>query len=205
MCSCFHDSYSRNINDRHFSPPASLFKYDVESLDGEEQDVTEKMLVDYTQIRRKKGAYSRERNKLFLKQYVEQNSQGVWAIKESVLDDFGITRLRFDQIFDGPLPDFEALKKGKPINGKKVRQETLVKYLTKNGAQLPQNIELMTKRKMALKEKREAIKQQTAEQKLAEKERKKNESIQRATKIKNWYKLKEDLELEDQNVYIALI
>lgn len=199
--------------DRNYIP-ASLYKYEIEQFDADDEDISEVMVVDYNQIRRRKGNYSRERNKLFLKQYTEMNDKGVWCIKESVLEDFGIHRVKFDQIFDGPLPDFDPSKKLiKAVNGKKVKQETLAKFLTKNGvegnkkmSQTNKNnlLDEMKKREEEYKVKKELLKQQRAEEKLVEKQKKKEENVKLSMYLRNWYKPKEDLELEDQKVKFNL-
>ncbi|KAJ8981350.1 hypothetical protein NQ317_002887 [Molorchus minor] len=51
--------------DRNFWPPSSLFKYEIEHLDADDNDISEIMIVDYNQIRRKKGIFNKERCKLF--------------------------------------------------------------------------------------------------------------------------------------------
>lgn len=202
-------NFRRTLIERNYIP-ASLYKYEIEQFDADDEDISEVMVVDYGQIRRKKGIYNRERNKLFLKQYAEMNNTGIWCIKESVLEDFGINRIKFDQIFDGPLPDFNPSKKlTKAVNGKKVRQETLAKFLTKNGldgtkkvTQTNKNnlLDEMKKREQEFKVKKELMKQQKAEEKLIEKQKKREENVKLCMYVRDWYKPKEDLELEDQKV-----
>ncbi|KRT79797.1 hypothetical protein AMK59_7596, partial [Oryctes borbonicus] len=193
-----------NSTDKSFFPPALVYKYDLEQLDNDDDDVIEKMIADFTQIRRKKGTYTREKSKLFLKQYVEQNAEGTWCIKDSVLETFGVNKIKFDQIFDGPLPEFEISKKTKtPVNGKKVRQETLAKYLSKNnileGKEQKNNLlDEMRKRQLEFKKNKEELKVKTAEEKLAEKQKKREENLKAAHLYKEWFKTKDDLELEDQ-------
>ncbi|KAK9747160.1 ATP-utilizing chromatin assembly and remodelling N-terminal [Popillia japonica] len=193
-----------NSADKAFFPPPLVYKYDLEQLDNEDDDVIEKMIADFTQIRRRKGTYTREKSKLFLKQYVEQNSDGMWCIKDSVLDSFGINNVKFDQIFDGPLPQFEISKKTKSaVNGKKVRQETLAKYLTKNNIldgkdQRNNLLDEMKKRQLEFKKAKEELKVKTAEEKLAEKQKKKEENMKATHMYREWFKTKDDLELEDQ-------
>lgn len=43
------------------------------------------MIVEATQVRRRKQHYSKERNKIFLRQLCEQNETGIWTIKVSKL------------------------------------------------------------------------------------------------------------------------
>lgn len=171
--------YNSANNSKEFYPPASLYKYDVELLD-EDKDVSEKMLIHSNQIRRKKGLFSKDKIKLFMKQYVEISSDGVWLIKASALNDFNINKTKFEQIFDGPLPNFEA-------SVKKVKQETLIKYFSKsNGNQASQQNGGSKKV------------QKNAEQK--QENREKPVAIDISKEIKEWYKPKEDLDLEDQKV-----
>lgn len=182
-----------------------MYRYEVEQLDADDEDVSEIVDVGFEHIKRKKGVYTREKNKLFLKQYVEQNPQAVWVIKESALDEYGVTKMKYEQIFDGPAPDFELTKKTKKknvVNGKKPRQETLAKFLSKQQATdvVSENkgnlMEQMKKREEEYKQ----LKQKKAEEKLVEKQKRKEENIKIAMILRDWNKPKEDLELEDQMV-----
>lgn len=170
------------------------------------------MIVDCNQIRRRKGVFSREKCKLFLKQYAEQDSKGVITIKPSVLDDFGINKMKFDQIFDGPLPQFETSKKLEKTPNQKKRsqkQETLAKFLTKNSdSVLPQtpkvskkesNVNLLEEMKKREEEfqLRKALRE---EEKLILKKKQKEEYMKITSFIRDWNKPKEDLLLEDQKV-----
>lgn len=192
-----------------FFPPAPLYKYNLENIDSEDADVSETVIVDFAQMRRKKGVYSREKNKLLLKQHVEQNNDGVWIIKPSSLKKFGLDDLKFDDIFDGPLPNFETSKKierrSSGMNGKKTKQETLAKFLSKNNiVESNQNgsslLEKMNKKTAMYKQMKEDEKKKTAERKIAEKQKRHEENVQVSKMLKTWYKPKEDLELEDHKV-----
>ncbi|XP_050514752.1 bromodomain adjacent to zinc finger domain protein 1A [Diabrotica virgifera virgifera] len=202
-----------NKTDTHFWPPANLFKYEIEHLDAEDNDISEIMIVDCNQIRRRKGSFNRDKCKLFLRQYVEHDSKGIFGIKPAVIEELGINKIKFDQIFDGPLPNFEVSKEKekKPSTKKKLNQEKMSKYLTKtNGdvtkmpAKPAQNtnaeenkvnlLEEMKKREEEFK-----IKQQLKEeQRIATKKRHKEESILLNNAIKKWMQPKEDIELENQ-------
>lgn len=174
------------------------------------------MIVDCNQIRRKKGVFNRERSKLFLKQYVEQDEKGMFVIKASILDDFGINKIKFDQIFDGPLPNFDKSKKlEKTPNGRKQKQETLAKYLMKNNtsvASINSESKSITKQKKSnlleqMKKREEEFKvwrQMKEEEKLALKKKQKEESVKIASYLKEWNKAKDDLDLEDQKVNFSL-
>lgn len=166
------------------------------------------MIVEASQVRRKKGPFSKEKCKLFLKQFVEQNDQGTWVLKESTRSKFNIDNIKFEQIFDGPLPDFDASKRLQKnmANGsnKKVRQETLAKYLKKsnyfgdeNGKKL---LNEMKRKEEEYKQRCAELKLKKQEEKILEKQKRREENIKVSSQVKEWYKPKEDLELEDQKV-----
>ncbi|CAG9839448.1 unnamed protein product [Diabrotica balteata] len=199
-----------NKTDSHFWPPANLFKYEIEHLDAEDNDISEIMIVDCNQIRRRKGSFNRDKCKLFLRQYVEHDSKGIFAIKASVIEELGINKIKFEQIFDGPMPNFEVSKEKekKPSTKKKLNQEKMSKYLTKTNGDITnkpaQNtnaeenkvnlLEEMKKREEEFK-----IKQQLKEeQRIAMKKRHKEESVILNSSIKKWMQPKEDTELENQ-------
>ncbi|CAG9857878.1 unnamed protein product [Phyllotreta striolata] len=193
--------------DHHFWPPANLFKYEIEHLDAYDSDISEIMIVDCNQMRRRKGSFNRDKCKLFLKQYVEHDARGLFAVKPSVIGELAIDKMKFEQIFDGPPPDFAASKRKERTsnNGKKkLSQETLAKYLTKmnNGDEASpksreKNLELserMRKREEQFKAK-QLLKQ---EEKIALKNKQKRDSITLNNVIKQWLLPKEDTQLENQ-------
>ncbi|KAL3285826.1 hypothetical protein HHI36_000348 [Cryptolaemus montrouzieri] len=217
--------------DKNSNPSALLYKYEIEHLDADDEDISEIMIVDFNQIRRKKALFSKEKCKLFLKQYVEQDPKMPWTVKASAMKDFGITNMKFDKIFNGPEPNFDSpkkldkkveSKKAATVNGKKSRQETLAKYLTKvngtdanngtvkNNGSVKKNSELleqMEKRKVEfakmkqLKDEEFAkMKQQKEEEKKEQRLKQKQDSIEISNQLKEWNKPKEDLELEDQMI-----
>ncbi|EFN63819.1 Bromodomain adjacent to zinc finger domain protein 1A [Camponotus floridanus] len=118
----------RNLQEQYYHPPAKLFRYEVEQLDSGDSDVSQLMIVEASQVRRQKQHYSRERNKIFLRQLCEQNDSGIWIVKESVLEKYGINKVRFDTIFAGTLPDFTVRVK----KSVKQKQESIDKFLTSN-------------------------------------------------------------------------
>lgn len=210
--------YRSSPSDRHFWPPANQFKYEIEHLDADDNDISEIMIVDCNQIRRRKGVFSREKCKLFLKQYAEPDSKGLIVIKQSVLDDFGIMKMKFDQIFDGPLPQFEISKKlEKPSTNmtlvpkkKAQKQETLAKFLAKNNGVSNASLTPKTSkedRKVNLleemKKREEEFQLKKAlreEEKQILKKKQKEEYVKITSFIREWSKVKEDLLLEDQKV-----
>ena len=74
------------------NPVPNLYKYDVEELDNEDEDVVAKMIVGFSQIRRKRGLFSRDKVRVFLKQHMEQASDGNWVIKKNSVERFDIER-----------------------------------------------------------------------------------------------------------------
>ncbi|KAJ3638147.1 hypothetical protein MTP99_001553 [Tenebrio molitor] len=192
-------SPKNGAEERHSFPSASLYKYEIEHLDADDKDISEIMIVDCNQMRRKKGLFSREKCKLFLKQYVEPDGRGIFVIKSSAVEAFNLNKITFDKIFDGPAPEFDSSKRfEKVVNGKKTRQESLHKFLTKNNNLIKNEnnvniIEKMKKREEEFK----LMKQQKKEEEMALKQKKKEESLILAGHIKDWYKPKEDLELVD--------
>ncbi|XP_052121345.1 bromodomain adjacent to zinc finger domain protein 1A isoform X2 [Frankliniella occidentalis] len=143
---------------RQFQPPPSLFRYEVELSDRTAEDISEMHTLPASQVRRRPRMYSRDRNRLFLKQFLEMDKDGILRIKESELNKYKIHQYKFDQIFAGKDPVFpsssRAVKRqlqqqllltkspkrkytkrakpdtGTPPQGKKSRQETMQKYIT---------------------------------------------------------------------------
>lgn len=189
-----------------FHPPAHLYRYEIEQLDVDDEDSSQVMIIEAAHIRRKKGPYTKEKNRLFLKQFVEPNDKGMLVVKQVARTKFNLDSVRFDQIFDGPLPDFNSSKKVKNMaNGKKVRQETLAKFLKKsnyfgdaNGKKL---LDDMKRKEEEYKQKCAELKLKKAEEKILEKQRRREENLKMSSHIKEWYKPREDLELEDHQVY----
>lgn len=212
-----------------FSPPAHLYRYEIEQLDADDQDSSQTMIIEASKVRRKKGPFNKEKCRLFLKQHCEQQKNGLWTVKESTKEQFNLDKVTFEQIFDGPLPDFNASNKiknmvngqAKPqangknsskstknsVNGKKVKQETLGKYLQKQNSDNSGNgkklLEDMKKREEEYKVKVEEMKKRKAEEREQEKQKRREENIKISLGLKEWYKPKEDLELEDQQVKIC--
>ncbi|XP_016840706.1 bromodomain adjacent to zinc finger domain protein 1A isoform X2 [Nasonia vitripennis] len=208
---------TKSPQDRQYQPPAKLFRYEVEQLDCGDADVSQLMIVEASQVRRRKQQYSRERNKIFLRMLCEQNSAGVWVVKESVLQKYGITKTRFDSLFAGPLPDFTP----KPRKVVKQKQESLDKFLISDVSKhrafnKPDPLKkindsgmvmkkykkprLNGKFKEELKAKALEEKAKRQEERLEKKERKKEEKTKQAALaayVRKWNKPREDLECED--------
>ncbi|XP_021919556.1 bromodomain adjacent to zinc finger domain protein 1A isoform X2 [Zootermopsis nevadensis] len=125
-------------------PPASLYSYRVKKINSsKEEDV---ITIKACQLRRAKGVYTREKNRLLLKQFTEQK-QKVWVIKDKVVKKYKISEINFGHIFCGDLPEFEISKKimkmaitspkieskGQNKVMKEKRQETIHKYFKSPG------------------------------------------------------------------------
>ncbi|KAK4885411.1 hypothetical protein RN001_001682 [Aquatica leii] len=188
-------STNGHTNDKQFYPPASLYSYEVEQLDAEDEDVSEVMIVNAQQIKRKLKL-TRDKSKLFLRQYVTQNDSGIFIVKEKVLQNYGINKMRFEQIFDGPLPNFCVSKKMK-----KPKQESITQFLSNKNDMSAENtlnlLERMRKREEEYKQLKENQKQKKAEIKLAERIKQREENNKISALLKEWYTPKEDLELEN--------
>ncbi|CAK9822646.1 Bromodomain adjacent to zinc finger domain protein 1A [Anthophora retusa] len=208
---------NRNLQDQQYHPPAKLFRYEVEQLDSGDSDVSQLMVVEAAQVRRRKQHYSKERNKIFLRQLCELNESGIWIVKDSVLQKYGITKVRFDTIFAGPPPDFTSRIK----KSVKHKQESIDKFLTsdvskqktiENSDPLKKvhqggvDIKKFRKPRMNgkfkedLKAKALEEKAKRKEERVLEIERKKEEKQKQAALaayVKQWNKPREDLECEN--------
>ncbi|KAL6434938.1 hypothetical protein ACFW04_005240 [Cataglyphis niger] len=212
----------RNLQEQYYHPPAKLFRYEVEQLDSGDSDVSQLMIVEASQVRRQKQHYSRERNKIFLRQLCEQNESGIWVVKENVLEKYGINKVRFDTIFAGTLPDFTVRVK----KSVKQKQESIDKFLTSDvskqktfekadplkkvsDSKKPNDTGAVKKfRKPRMNGKfKEELKAKALEEKAKRKEERalksehKKEKKQKlaalAAYMKQWNKPREDLECED--------
>lgn len=86
---------------RNFGVAASLYSYKVQdTMNGEI------LHVKPVQISRKKGLYTRDKSKLFLKHncYV---ADGVWRVKESIVRSLRLYDMKFESFFAGAKPLFE--------------------------------------------------------------------------------------------------
>ncbi|XP_011630089.1 bromodomain adjacent to zinc finger domain protein 1A isoform X2 [Pogonomyrmex barbatus] len=205
----------RSPQEHYYHPPAKLFRYEVEQLDSGDSDVSQIMIVEASQVRRRKQHYSRDRNKIFLRQLCEQNESGIWVVKESVLEKYGINKVRFDTIFAGTLPDFTVRIK----KSVKQKQESMDKFLTSNvskqktlekadplrkvndtGVKKFRKPRMNGKFKEELKAKALEEKAKRKEERVLKSERKKEKKQKLAALtayMKQWNKPREDLECED--------
>ncbi|KAF5275381.1 hypothetical protein FQA39_LY06838 [Lamprigera yunnana] len=186
-----------HTSDRVFYPLASLYSYELEQLDSEDQDITEVMVLKADQIKRRRK-FTKDKTRLFLRPHMKQDEHSIFIVKQKVLDDYGISEMKFEKFFDGPLPKFYVSKKLK-----NARQESITQFLNKSVVNTDKSLTLLEqlrKRKDDFKQLKESAKQQKAEQKLAEKIKQREENNKIAAVLKEWYLPKEDLELEDHKM-----
>ncbi|XP_050663982.1 bromodomain adjacent to zinc finger domain protein 1A [Leptidea sinapis] len=210
--------------------PASAYCYEVEQYTEADSAMAGQIgTAPYERMRRRKGIYSREKNRLFLKQFVEMGP--VITIKKSALDKYNIHRVSFDQIFTGKPPVFPPSKKFKAsispstskisnpgsaskLNNKslkklspdkKGRQESMDKFLKKpNKAEdtksRPSANPEAKLRAQQLADKMRQAEEQLRQRKEEEKARKREKEAQVLAYMKEWQKVKDDLELEDHKI-----
>jgi hypothetical protein len=66
--------------ERQYWPPAVSYKYEVQPVAKEKAKI---ITVTSSLIHRKKGVYSRAKNRLYIKQFTEQ-VDGIWRLKVGV-------------------------------------------------------------------------------------------------------------------------
>ncbi|XP_074641333.1 bromodomain adjacent to zinc finger domain protein 1A-like [Tubulanus polymorphus] len=92
--------------------------------------------VKSSNINRKKGLFTRDKSKLFLKQHCEAGD-GVWRVKEQYNKQFKLKEMVFDSFFAGPPPHF-AVSKVKRKPGAAATTSGNVDHLLKSKKQLKQ-------------------------------------------------------------------
>ncbi|CAG0901953.1 unnamed protein product [Darwinula stevensoni] len=227
-----HESKGKALKDAELGPPACLYKYEVEEIPDEEEEdensheAPKKVVVEADDIRRLKGLFTREKNKLFLRQCTELNSKGLWVVRERVKKAYEIDSLKFDDICSGPQPKFpvsEGSKKmsrlsspaGSPRKASS-KQTDIRKFLgdsrqpAKRGPK-PKNqldrqqheFDDMQKRMMErseIQKKFEELRLQKMEDKAKEREKKKEERRLYQEYLREWNKPREDLECDDLKI-----
>ncbi|XP_076442628.1 LOW QUALITY PROTEIN: bromodomain adjacent to zinc finger domain protein 1A-like [Babylonia areolata] len=107
------DSESEGDEKREL-PPAEKMMYIVHPSTGKNNRV----MVKASQVSRKKGLYTRDKSKLFLKQHCEA-VKGVWSVKASVMQKMHLTEAKYEDFYGGPRPKFQASIIKKKNLGKK--------------------------------------------------------------------------------------
>lgn len=136
--------------------PSTAYCYEVEQYHESDPSASGQIgTAPSDRVRRRKGVYTRDKNRLFLKQFVEGGADGVISIKKSAQEKYNISKVSFDQIFTGNPPVFPSSKKllksppaskgpakpgsaskltksvKKPSPDKKGRQESMDKFVKK--------------------------------------------------------------------------
>ncbi|XP_047512305.1 bromodomain adjacent to zinc finger domain protein 1A isoform X6 [Pieris napi] len=203
--------------------PASAYCYEVEQYDESDSSATGQIgTAPYERIRRRKGIYSRDKNRLFLKQFVQMGP--VITIKASAIEKYNINKVHFDQIFTGAPPIFPPSKKllmspstskvqAKPGSASKLksmkspqkgRQESMDKFVKKadkSDVSKPKIVNPEARKnaqELAMKMRR--AEEQLRQRKEDEKAKKKEKTARVMAYMKEWQKVKDDLELEDHKV-----
>ncbi|XP_053613596.1 bromodomain adjacent to zinc finger domain protein 1A isoform X2 [Plodia interpunctella] len=202
--------------------PASWYCYEVEQYDEADAASGQIGTAPHDRVRRRKGVYSRDKNRLFLKQFVEMGPGGVIGIKKAAMDKYNISKVTFEHIFTGSAPTFPAskkllkpsqspgsasktksIKKGSPTKGTQQSMDKFVKKTDKSEVtskpKLPPNPEAK-KSAQELAEKMRRAEDQMRQRKEEEKAKKKEKNARLQAYLKEWQKIKEDLDLEDHKV-----
>lgn len=182
-------------------------KYEVQD---KEKNLT---IVKAQGVSRVKGSYTRERNKLFLK----QNStvkDGVWKVKDDVIKKAGLENFKFSDIFVGTEPSFQkspTKKKTsntserkensgkKNLNGKlNFKPESAEERKNADNKDLnPADWKSIAEKAEMMRKRAEEEKEKIKEQKLKEKEKRKEEKRLLSELMKEWKKDRDDLECDD--------
>ncbi|KAI5741134.1 hypothetical protein M8J76_010649 [Diaphorina citri] len=151
--------FEKTKNPRKFFPPENLYKYEVEVLtDGTTAVMNKDALVTVPadKIRRKKFVYTQEKNRLFIRQFVENdcpNGKGVFKVKDSVYKKYNLGQTQWSKIFVGSEPKFyRQPTKSPPVSNqkpstsntsnsakKKSQQPTLDHFVTKKSSPTKMN------------------------------------------------------------------
>ncbi|KAK7504212.1 hypothetical protein BaRGS_00004516 [Batillaria attramentaria] len=199
------DSDSEEENKKEPPHPHKM-KYVVQFTSSKAPPVT----VTANQVNRKKGLYTRDKSKLFLKQHCEP-IDGLWKVKEEKLRKSNLKTAKFLDFFAGPPPVFTVSVIKKKQNFKKnadagkstpvsaTPDRTNASTSATNSPQdsavpSPQSSSLLTPKERA------AQKEQAKQDKLAEKmerEKKREERRKQIEKLKEWSRPREDMECDD--------
>ncbi|XP_022332598.2 bromodomain adjacent to zinc finger domain protein 1A-like [Crassostrea virginica] len=185
---------------------ADQYKYVVQERGKSNITIT----VPAKHINRKKGVYTRDKCKLYLKQHCESR-QGIWRVKESAIRKKGLKDCSFSDFFAGPPPTFGISESKRKSAGRKEEEagvssadvsgllstsSTKKKKDDKKKDKAPPKVEEQEMPRLTNEEKA-AIKEQFKQQKLAEKlaqkeemKKKRQEEIQKRREEKALEKAK---------------
>ncbi|XP_065338949.1 bromodomain adjacent to zinc finger domain protein 1A [Cloeon dipterum] len=86
-------------------PDAALYRYEITA-----PKVWPRKIVSATELKRPKSLFTREKNKLFLKQNTESGSRTI-RVKEAAVAKYDLDTANFSDYFAGPLPEFPKPKR----------------------------------------------------------------------------------------------
>ncbi|CAG9128070.1 unnamed protein product [Plutella xylostella] len=203
--------------------PASAYCYEVEQF--ESSSSGQVVVAAHDRVRRRKGVFSRDKCRLFLKQFVEMENT-VIVIKKTALEKYNIGKVHFEQIFTGSPPDFPSSKrlmktsispaKGQPKPGsatkakpakkpspEKKGQQSMDKFVKKSDkadAPKPKPDPAGKKSGQDLADKMRRAEEQMKQRREDEKAKKKEKNARLQAYLKEWQKVKDDLLLEDHKI-----
>nr|XP_034834087.1 bromodomain adjacent to zinc finger domain protein 1A [Maniola hyperantus] len=198
--------------------PASAYCYEVEQFADDPAEQGQMGTAPHDRVRRRKGIYTRDKNRLFLKQFVAPGN--VIGIKKAALEKYNIAKVNFDQIFTGSPPEFPSSKKlikssmsppksrlsGKPGSATKpnkgqVSMDKFVKKTEKTEAKPKAPINpAARKTQQDLADKMRKAEELLRQRKEEEKLKKKEKNARVMAFMKEWQKVKDDQELEDHKM-----
>ncbi|XP_045165430.2 bromodomain adjacent to zinc finger domain protein 1A-like isoform X2 [Mercenaria mercenaria] len=170
------------------------FKYVVQANDKAASNT-----VSFKMVSRKKGLFTRDKCKLFLKQSCD-NEDGMWKVKQAKVKKFHLETVKFEDIFSGPAPQFEfseiKLKKVGPKKEPKESSPALPKKSVDNGSKKTISPQLTLEELKALKEQDRLQREKEKEEKLAQKIKEREELRRKFEEEKEKRKQEKALELE---------
>ncbi|GIY19978.1 hypothetical protein CDAR_583872 [Caerostris darwini] len=199
--------------------PPSKIKYEVVNY-----STGKTTIVKPECMSRPKGTLTKSRNKLFLKHHTLPKD-GVWKVKEKVMEKEQMEEFQFSEVFCGPLPSYavpppdkktahekmlnkksvEPSSSGKKtiqgkLNFKKETAEDRKKSYEKQAVSEKQRIAAekeRMKKELMKKQKIEEEKEKQKQDKINERLKKKEEKKQMAEYLNSWKKPRDDLECDD--------
>lgn len=172
--------------------PADQYRYVVQEKGKSNITIT----VPAKQVSRKKGVYTRDKCKLFLKQHSEP-TDGIWKLKPNTAVKKGIDTVGFQDFFAGPVPAFGYTESKRRSGGKKEEDVYMApgpsdhcdyqkkKKKQKEDPKKKKEEEIAKQQEVVVEppklsaEERKALQEQFKQQKLAEKMAKKEEMKQK--------------------------
>jgi len=105
--------------------PDHLFKYEVEEVEPDDEDMVMLHIIPAEDCKREKGVFTKDKLNLYLKNVVELDGMH-FKVKAKVSKMYDLEKIRFEDIFAGPPPTFaETQNKKAVMNKNKKGQFTL--------------------------------------------------------------------------------